>query len=177
MRNIVLVVCCLSVITSIPAQTVHHLDDRTMDDIDAAVLTKLVQYGLPGISIAVIYNGRVAYTKAYGIAAPNVNATTSTKYPIASVSKTVTGILAMKMVENGDIALNDQISDYVSGYNNSGITIRHLLSHQSGIGHYNNCPDGYDGNWNFLSSLSVVQGCARCMGPPGSGTIYSTFLK
>jgi CubicO group peptidase (beta-lactamase class C family) len=157
------------------SQTVRSLDNLTMSQIDAVITNEMTQSNLPGVSVGIIYNGRVAFTKAYGLAAPGVNATVSTKYPIASVSKTITGIMAMKMVENGDIALGDPISDYVGGYNGSGITIRHLLCHQSGIGHYNNCGGGYEGAFNADYSQLVVLGCSRCMSPPGSGTIYTTF--
>ena len=156
-------------------QTVRHLDDLSMTAIDNAVNDVMSQNWLPSVSVAVIYNGRVAYTNAYGHSAPNVTATTATKYPIASVSKTITGILAMRMVQNGDIALSDLVSNYVSGYNNTGIRIRHLLCHQSGIGHYDNCPNGYSGAFNSSASLVVVNGCSRCMTPVGSGTLYTTF--
>lgn len=174
MKSLLLVVPLLWVVVGY-SQTVRHLDDLSMNTIDAAITNQISQSNLPGVSVGIIYNGRIAYTKAYGLSAPGVNATTSTKYPIASVSKTITGIMAMKMIENNDIGLDDLIRDYVSGYYSSGITIRHLLSHQSGIGHYNNCPGGYSGAFSASASLDVVHGCSICMGPPGSGTLYSTF--
>jgi CubicO group peptidase (beta-lactamase class C family) len=155
------------------SQTVRKLDNLTMNEIDAVINAEISQSNLPGVSVGIIYNGRVAYTKAYGLAAPGVNATVSTKYPIASISKTITGILAMRMVQNGDFALDDRISDYVAGF--SGITFRHLLSHQSGIGHYDNCGGGYSGSFNAANSILTVLGCTKCMTPPGSGTLYTTF--
>ncbi|MEO7309660.1 MAG: serine hydrolase domain-containing protein [Chitinophagaceae bacterium] len=171
----IFLVLAASFLATANAQTVTQLDNLVMADIDAAVLAEMSQSNLPGVNIAVIYNGRVAYTKAYGLASPGNNATTSTKYPIASISKTITGVLAMKLVENHDLALNDLVRNYVAGYTGSTITIRHLLCHQSGIGHYDDCPGGYNGAFNAISSLGVVNGCSRCMTPPGSGTIYSTF--
>lgn len=160
---------------STKAQTVRHLDDYTMGQIDAAVNAEITQSGLPGLNLAINYNGRIAYTKAYGLSGVGVNATTSTKYPIASVSKTITGMIAMRMVANGDLALNTTIDNYISGYNGTNITIRHLLSHQSGIGHYEDCPNGYNGTFTGFSSQLIVMGCTRCMTPPGSGTIYTTY--
>jgi CubicO group peptidase (beta-lactamase class C family) len=154
-------------------QTIRKLDNFTMGEIDAVINAEISQSNLPSVSVGIIYNGRVVYTKAYGISAPGVNASVSTKYPIASISKTITGILAMRMVQNGDFALDDPISNYVSGFN--GITFRHLLSHQSGIGHYNNCGGGYYGAFNAANSILTVLGCTKCMTPPGSGTIYTTF--
>jgi len=155
------------------AQTVTQLDNLVMAEIDAAVLAEMSQSNLPGVSIGVIYNGRVAYTKAYGLRSPGTNATTSTKYPIASISKTITAVMTMRMVQNGDFALDDLISDYIGGY--TGVTFRHLLSHQSGIGHYANCGNGYSGAFNAALSILTVYSCSKCMSPPGSGTIYTTF--
>lgn len=155
------------------AQTVRKLDNFTMNEIDAVINAEISQSNLKGVSVGVIYNGKVVYTKAYGLSAPGVNATVSTKYPIASISKTITGIMAMRMVQNGDIALDDPISDYVAGF--TGITFRHLLSHQSGIGHYADCGDGYDGAFNAANSILTVYTCSKCMSPPGSGTIYTTY--
>jgi CubicO group peptidase (beta-lactamase class C family) len=167
------VACLLSIIAM--SQTVLHLDDYTMGQIDNAVTAEMNQSGIHGISIGVIYNGRVAYTRGYGTSLPGINITTATKFPIASISKTITGVMAMRMVDNGDLALNTTIDNYVPGYNNTTITIRHLLSHQSGIGHYDNCPGGYNGQFNAGTSLITVLGCSRCMSPPGSGTIYTTY--
>jgi D-alanyl-D-alanine carboxypeptidase len=174
MKKIILVLPFIIPIV-IAAQTVRNLDNLSMTEIDAAITSEISKSTLPGVSVGIIYNGRVAFTKAYGLSAPGVNATVSSKYPIASVSKTITGIMAMKMVENGDIGLDDLIRNYVGGYTSSGITIRHLLSHQSGIGHYNNCPGGYNGTFNAALSLDIVRGCTVCMTPAGSGTVYSTY--
>ncbi|MDX1409733.1 MAG: serine hydrolase domain-containing protein, partial [Saprospiraceae bacterium] len=74
----------------------------------------------------------------------------------------------------GDLALDDPVNNYVSGSSFSGMTIRHLLTHQSGIDHYNTCPTGYNGVWDPSGSLDLVQGCNVCMTPPGSGTLYTT---
>jgi CubicO group peptidase (beta-lactamase class C family) len=81
----------------------------------------------------------------------------------------------MRLVQNGDIALNDPISDYLPDYDGSGITIQHLLNHQSGISHYSDCPSGYDGPFLSSDSYDVVLDCTICMSPPGSGTLYTTY--
>ena len=172
MKKILLITCLL--LTCIAyTQTVRKLDNFSMSEINAVINSELLQSNLPGVSVGIIYNGKVAYTKAYGLSASGVNATVSTKYPIASISKTITGIIAMRMVQNGDFALDDPISNYLPGY--TGITFRHLLSHQSGIGHYADCGGGYTGAFNANGSILTVYSCSKCMSPPGSGTIYTTF--
>ncbi len=173
MKRILIIALLAS--TMARAQTVTHLDDYTMGRIDSVVNSQMSLNGMPSVNIGIVYSGRVAYTKAYGIAAPGVNATTSTKYPIASISKTITGMMAMKMIASGDLGLNTLIKNYISGYSTSTITVRHLLCHQSGIGHYSNCPGGYNGVFNSALSQTVVAGCSKCMTPPGSGELYTTF--
>lgn len=165
----------LSWVLQLQAQTARKLDNLTMGQVDAIINAEMIASGLPGVNVGLVYNGRVAYTKAYGLAGVGTNATTSTKYPIASVSKTITAMMAMRMIADGDLGLNTAIENYVPFYSGTNITIRHLLCHQSGIGHYNDCGSGYDGVFNAISSQLVVQTCSRCMSPPGSGTIYSTF--
>lgn len=165
----------LSLVLHMQAQTVRKLDDLTMGQVDAIINAEMLVNGLPGVNVGLVYNGRVAYTKAFGLASVGVNATTSTKYPIASVSKTITAMMAMRMIADGDLGLNTTIDNYVPFYSGTNITIRHLLCHQSGIGHYADCGSGYNGTFNAISSQFVLQTCSRCMTPPGSGTIYSTF--
>jgi len=158
------------------SQTVNKMDNQTWHAIDDVVANEFAQHNLKGISVAVVYGGNIAY--ANGMGDKNADGdpfTINTKSLLASVSKTITGVLAMRMVQNGDIALNDPISDYLPDYGNSGITIQHLLNHQSGIAHYSDCPGGYDGTFNANDSYDVVLDCTMCMSPPGSGTLYTTY--
>jgi CubicO group peptidase (beta-lactamase class C family) len=157
-------------------QHIKKMDDQTWNAINDVVANEYAQHNLKGISVAVVYGGNIAY--ANGMGDKNANGdpfTINTKSLLASVSKTITGILAMRLVENGDIALNDPISAYLPDYDGSGITIRHLLNHQSGIAHYSDCPEGYDGTFVANDSYDVVLECSMCMSPPGSSTLYTTY--
>lgn len=64
----------------------------------------------------------------------------ATVYGIGSVSKPLTGVAVMQLVEKGLVGLNDDIRTYVPEFPDKGhvITIRHLLTHTSGIRHYRN---------------------------------------
>jgi CubicO group peptidase (beta-lactamase class C family) len=158
------------------AQTIKRMDDQTWNAINDEVFSQYLSNGLKGISVAVVYGGQVAYANAFGVKNANGDPfTINTKSLLASVSKPITAVMAMRLIQNGDIGLNDPISNYVTGYGSSGITIRHLLCHQSGIGHYDDCPGGYSGPFDAEESHDVVLECERCLTPPGSGTIYSTF--
>lgn len=67
-----------------------------------------------------------------------VAATGSSVYNIGSVSKIVTAVAVLQLVEQGKVRLGDDIRKYVPSFPDKGdtITIRHLLTHTSGIRHY-----------------------------------------
>ncbi|HEU4776799.1 MAG TPA: serine hydrolase domain-containing protein [Telluria sp.] len=106
-------------------------------DIDAYVQAKLIEGRIPGISIAVIDNGRLLYAKSYGYA--NLEAKTPMtpehRLEIGSISKTFTAVAAMLLVEEGRLNLDAKISTYIGPVLPSWemITVRHLLNHTSGL--------------------------------------------
>ena len=169
---------CMVATAELHAQSIQKLDDESMTKLEAILSNYVYNHAVTGIGVAVIYNGKVAYTGAAGFAKTepsNVSFTTQTKSLLASISKTITGIMAMKMVNNGHLSLDATIDNYIPGYSGTQITIRHLLDHQSGIAHYDHCPQGYDGPFNSTESLDVVKGCLQCVVPPGSAKLYTTF--
>lgn len=131
------------------------IDDVVADEIKAG--------NFPGGVVAIVRGKDLVFEKAYGNRSlkPNVEATTlDTIYDLASVTKpvaTATGI--MVLVQDGKIRLNDKVSQYLpqwkeveesekntSGTKHSDITIRHLLTHTSGLPSFINFlqkhPDG-----------------------------------
>ncbi|MDX1478365.1 MAG: serine hydrolase domain-containing protein, partial [Saprospiraceae bacterium] len=112
-------ICFLAAVA--PAQSYEYLDDETRAKIDSVVNIQMPN--LTGLGIGIVYKGTLAYTKGYGTANENGDPfTTVTQTVIASVSKIITAILAMQLVEAGDIDLDDPVSDYVSSSNFPGIT-------------------------------------------------------
>lgn len=161
---------------TIIAQSIRKLDDNTVAQLNQVISDQFSSGNLPGLSVGIVYGGEVVYANGWGNEEPGVPFTTSTKSLLASVSKTITGVMAMKMIEQGHMSLDANVNSYLPSYPASrGITIRHLLSHQSGIAHYSDCPSGYDGPFEWSASQEVVEGCTRCLTPPGSGTLYTTF--
>ncbi|HKQ09523.1 MAG TPA: serine hydrolase domain-containing protein [Blastocatellia bacterium] len=107
------------------------------DKIDLFVKADMQKRKIPGLSIAVVKNGRVIKTKGYGLAnvESNVPATPETIYQSGSVGKQFTATLVMMLVEEGKMSLDDHISKYIPDAPDiwKAITIRHLLTHTSGI--------------------------------------------
>ena len=93
---------------------------------------------IPGLSIAVIKNGDVVYTGGFGArnVEQNLPATRDTLYGIGSCTKSFVALAIMQLAKQGKISLDDPASKYTPlkiGRPCKPITIRHLLSHSSGI--------------------------------------------
>lgn len=58
------------------------------------------------------------------------------KFQLASLSKTFTAVATMKMVEEGQMGLDNTVKDYFPDFPYDGVTIRSLLSHRSGLPYY-----------------------------------------
>ena len=128
MRARPLLLTVLSALLSTPAHA---------DGVDAYVENQLKLLHIPGASIAIVRGGRVLKARGYGLANVElgVPATTKTVYEIGSASKQFTALAVMLLVEEGKIALEDSVQKYFPNAPRSWsrITVRHLLTHTSGI--------------------------------------------
>jgi CubicO group peptidase (beta-lactamase class C family) len=107
------------------------------DNVDDYVSARMRQLHIPGLSLAIVHDGRVTKTQGYGFAnlELNAHATKETVYEIGSNTKQFTAAAIMLLVEAGKIHLEDSITKYFPEAPETwrNITIRHLLSHTSGI--------------------------------------------
>lgn len=80
-------------------------------------------------------NGRVIYEKSSGFADfPNqIPNTTQSKYNLASISKIITSTVILQLMEKGKLKLEDPIVRYFPEFPYPTVTIRHLLTHTSGL--------------------------------------------
>ena len=100
---------------------------------------EMARLGVPGVSIAVIHAGEIEWARGYGVVTPGgAPVTPTTLFQAASISKPVTAMAALKMVESGQLALDRDINGYTSLWklpkdmDNSPVTLRQLLSHTAG---------------------------------------------
>ena len=87
-------------------------------------------------SVAISKNGEIIYSRSLGYMdlEDNVEANNESRYRIGSISKTFTAVLTLKAVEEGKLDLDETIDTYFPKIRNAEkITIRHLLTHRSGI--------------------------------------------
>jgi len=107
------------------------------DEIDDYVNTEMQTRHIPGVSLAVIKEGKVVKAQGYGLANVElkVPAGPETVYKIGSVSKQFIAAGIMLLVQDGKIKVDDKISTFLQGTPEAwkDITIRHLLTHTSGL--------------------------------------------
>lgn len=107
------------------------------EKVDLFVREKMKSKNIPGLSLAVVRDGKIILAKGYGMAnlELNVPATEKTSYLIYSITKTFTAVATMILVEEGKISLDDPISKYLSDLPTvwNPVSVRQLLNHTSGI--------------------------------------------
>jgi CubicO group peptidase (beta-lactamase class C family) len=112
----------------------HRLDQR--------IPGWMERYEVPGITIALIKNGQTVWSGAYGFADVNnqIQMKPESVCRVESISKSVTARGVMKLVEMGKIQLDDPVYLHLeswefpeSDFDFKKVTIRHLLSHSSGL--------------------------------------------
>ena len=108
--------------------------------IDRLISSEMRKQKIPGISLAIIRHGRVDILKSYGLAnvEHQVRVKPETVFQSGSIAKQFTAAALMILVEEGKLSLDDKISKYFTDAPESwkNITVRHLLTHTSGMGEY-----------------------------------------
>jgi len=110
-----------------------------------ALMSAYHQHGWFDGSVLVARRGEVVYRGAFGLANREwgVPTTVDARYRIASISKTFTAVLVLRLVELGKVRLDAKLTDYLPDYRKDTgdrVTIHHLLCHTSGIPDYANLP-------------------------------------
>jgi D-alanyl-D-alanine carboxypeptidase len=107
------------------------------DKIDDYIRAEMEKQHIPGLSLAVIKDGKIIKVEGYGLAnlELNIPVKPDTIYKIGSISKQFIATGIMLLVEEGKLSLEDKISKYLEGTPETWkeITVRHLLTHTSGI--------------------------------------------
>jgi D-alanyl-D-alanine carboxypeptidase len=107
------------------------------DKIDDYVTAQIKRLHVPGASLAVVRDGHITKAQGYGFANLELGspATKETVYEIGSTSKQFTATAIMMLVEEGNVRLDDTITKYFPEAPQAwrDVTIRHLLTHTSGI--------------------------------------------
>ncbi|MFZ5829878.1 MAG: serine hydrolase, partial [Planctomycetota bacterium] len=152
------------------------MDARILAGIDPLVTAAIAAGEMPGCVVCIGRQGKIVLLKAYGdrqVEPERVPTTTTTVYDLASLTKPIaTATSVMRLVENGKLDLSDPAASYLPDFGASGkqgVTVYHLLTHQSGLVADNPLSDYVDGPekaWQRIFALDL-------RGPPGERFIYS----
>jgi len=108
--------------------------------VDAYVREQMREQHVPGLALAVMRDGKIVKATGYGLAdvEDDVAATPGTVFQMGSAAKPITATAVMMLVEAGSVKLDDKISKLFPEAPAAwkDITVRHLLSHTSGIPDY-----------------------------------------
>lgn len=114
----------------------------SISEVEEAFEQHFIPTNIPGIAIAVIKDDKIVYQKSYGFAniAQEIEVSMDTPFNVGSISKTILATGIMQKVEQGAISLADELTTMNLSFDpnnplnqNSGITLRHLVTHTSGI--------------------------------------------
>ncbi|MBM4140047.1 MAG: beta-lactamase family protein [Nitrospira sp.] len=151
-----------------------------MANLDATMLNILEKWDIPGAAVGVVKDGRLVYSRGFGYACKESGEPVQphSMFRIASVSKTITGVTVMKLVQDGllDIdspvfgqkgILNDPEYSNIADQRVYGITVRNLLQHTGGW----NSSLGYDPQYDLVN-------IANAMGvpPPADGKSIIRYM-
>lgn len=135
--------------------------------------------GIPGLAVAVAVEGQLEYAEGFGYAdlEERVPAWPATKFRIGSISKAVTSVALMQLVESGKLDLDAPIQKYVPSFPDKGskITARLLAGHLAGIRHYQGdeflISKHYD---SVVDALKIFEN-DPLVAPPGTEFHYSSY--
>lgn len=133
----------------------------------------------PGAAVAVVENGKIIFKKGYGIADLDSKkpVTSSTNFNICSMTKQFTAYGILKLASEKKLSLDDKLEKYFPDFNAKvagTITIRHLLTHSSGIiDHYGNVDKTLFREFWDKDVLNAVKSVDSVYFPAGSGYRYS----
>ena len=117
-------------------------------DTDKRVTDLIERAGVPGLSLAIIKDGNLAYTNSYGVADTKTQAPVQPDqvFQAASLSKPMFAYIVMRLVEKGELTLDQPLSEFLDydRFTNKDyaakITARMVLSHQPGLPNWGGTP-------------------------------------
>ena len=135
--------------------------------------------GIPGLALAVAIDGKIVYSEGFGYAdlEQRVPVWPTTKFRIGSISKPLTAVGLMELVQAGKVDLDAPVQKYVPSFPDKGatITVRMIAGHLGGIRHYKNdefhIQKHYD---SALEALTVFEN-DPLVSPPGAKFNYSSY--
>jgi serine beta-lactamase-like protein LACTB len=159
-------------------QALSPVIDEEVDRLAAEEMSSLHE---PSLAISIVKDGQLIFAKGYGRSdlENNVPATADTVYRIASVSKSLTATAAMRLVEEHKLELDLPVQKYCSAFpiKQWPITVREVLTHQSGIRHYKNDDESINTRHYASINETLTQDFAKdpLLFRPGTKFSYTSY--
>ena len=114
---------------------IDELSDEKKEKLEDFISDQIADNNIPGISIAIVEDDQVKYSKGFGARdlKKNLPATKDTLYGVASITKSFTAAAVMKLAEKGKLELDDSVNKYLPVKWGDEVTIHNLLTHSSGM--------------------------------------------
>lgn len=157
-----------------PAAVSNGSSETCVSEFDSLMSQFLAEHRIPGAALAVTYRGRLVHAKGYGYAdiAAGEPATPNSLFRIASISKPITAVAILRLVDEGKLSLDDRIFELLDFEKHTEefpnydprlkeITIRHLLEHRG----------GWDRDVSFDAMFQAVRFAQKLDVPPPAGTV------
>ncbi len=137
-------ILALVLMTALPFAALGADEDARAKQLDA-ILAKAVTSGQPGLAVLVKKEGTVLFEKGYGLRRIKARApiTPHTDFRLASVTKQFTAMSVMLLERDGKLRYESTLTEIFPDFPAYGkaITIRHLLTHTSGLPDYEDLMD------------------------------------
>jgi len=166
--------------SSVLAKQASASPDSWKTKVDRMAMKELRRTRLPSVQIAVGYKGEIVYQQAYGYADIDnkIKATPQTLYRTASISKWLTGVATMSLVDSGQLDLDEPIQTYCPEFpaREKVMTTRHLLSHSAGIRHYKRGESNPPSTKHYTDVIDPLESFKNdeLLFDPGMGHAYSS---
>ena len=133
------------------SESIKHIENNLFEitksgadtGIAFSVAERMKNYGVLGLSVAVFDNGKIIWAKGYGLrsAALNQPVDAATAFQAASISKPVTTVASMRLVNKGLLKLDENINTYLRRWKvpdnefttDTKVTLRRIISHTAGL--------------------------------------------
>jgi len=123
-----------------PASSKPYSKSGSYDDVDAFIEREMRRLKMPGVSLAIVEDNKIVHLRGFGRSRPGGEAPSpKTPFFIGSLTKSITALAGMQLVEAGKIELDAPVQRYLPWFRvadrqaSAQMTIRHLLNQTSGL--------------------------------------------
>ena len=144
--------------------------------VDACIESEMAAYAIPGLAVAVVVDGEIAYERGYGVRHRTHGGAVDehTVFATGSTGKMFTAAAVLRLVDEGRIDLDDPVTEYIpelhfapGKWTADHITVRHLINQSAAVPSFRSAYDGSLSEW--AATLDEVPLFAR----PGAMWNYS----